>query len=223
MIASIADYSSAHYNLLQSVEDANERAGAGLALANLKCIVTPIFRKYGASELWGISLLHKHWTVGEAAFPGERSDGQNSTLYCTSPTAIAQKHLYGPSVFQLTPTQLLPLEYSRLPYAVHAYKKLLTIPDFIAELTYALHRSGMSEYFGISALKPLPKTSYWHLEKTYADPASVISEQLATTALANDSIETMWCLNEDAATMYCRLRCERNLADAHVEIHHWFS
>jgi hypothetical protein len=64
MLQDINTFNNARFNDLPSIESADAEMKRQDKLTTAFNVLGPIFLKHSMHEKWGLTLLHKHWPVG---------------------------------------------------------------------------------------------------------------------------------------------------------------
>lgn len=224
MIQETLSYDYSRFNCLPSIEDADAemRAKNKLNLALEK--LGSIFVKHGVCETFGISLLHKHWSVSPGELPiTDLSINETPREYELRPREQFPKKFY-PSILvaKSDSISLQPLEFSADPYTVNAFERLCEKPAFVNEFRDVILRNDLSDVFGLGV--PRPATEGFELvEFTNEGRCSVSKEVPEIEAKAMPVIETGWMFSGDATagcTASCFAKCNvPGHSPSHTPVH----
>ena len=110
-------FDSARFNGLPEIEKADAEARKSNELTLALSSLGPLFVKHGVHESWGLSLLHKHWSVGPDELPIQEVTRAGSPMEFESRPRTAFAKSFAPSVLAVNGDQrnLQPLSFRRMP------------------------------------------------------------------------------------------------------------
>jgi hypothetical protein len=211
MIQETLSFDYSRFNGLLSIEDADAdmRAKNKLSLALEQ--LGPIFVKHGVCETFGISLLHKHWSVSRGELPiTDVSIDETPREYELRPRQQFAKKFY-PSILAAKSESipLEPLEFSADPHTASAFEQLREKTAFVNEFRDVILRNDLSDVFGLGVPRPTAE-GFELVEFTNEGRCSVSRELPEIEARKMAVIETGWMFSGDAAagcTKSCFAKC----------------
>jgi len=189
------------FNGLPSIEAADAEMRTQNKLNTAFSVLGPIFVKHDMCRTWGISLLHKHWSVQDEELPitvVSKVDAPRE--YELRPRMNFSKAFY-PAILAVgegSESLLEPLEYSGDEAAQLAVEELCAKPEFVREFCNALTTNNLASAFGLGV--PRAVTNGFELvEFTYEERTSVSKELPSAQVAEMKVIETAWMFGKGAA------------------------
>jgi hypothetical protein len=221
-------YSSAKFNNLPAIEDADAmmRKNAHLDLAIH--ILGPIFANYDLCEVFGIAILHNHWFLSDGELPIQDHCLENSRkVLLTCPRTTSFEKEFAPSVFRISSEApfLRPLEFSTDKCVFEANEVLRKkSPEFALSLSQAAVEKGLEHTFGLCVIRKTSNPAYELVEFNGPDRISLVREIEIGSVAHRSLLDTCWMFDKNEATASCESscfsRCFVNKEGKHYEHRH---
>lgn len=185
MATTILDYSAEHYNSLPSIMD----AGTNLKPADISLLTTTIgqvFVKHEVQNLFGITLLHNHFSLDENEILV--NIGSVAVPWKTTSLAGQLRDVKG-SAWRFTEQGVAPYEFA---YDVTVLPDVSDFQPFLSELRVLLDRLGLTEKLGICAFRGQDLDSTTQVEFTQGRANITLPFDIAPEDGPNRSIEAVW-------------------------------
>jgi hypothetical protein len=204
----IIPFELACFNNLPSIETANEAIQIANKLELAVSVLGPIFLKHKMYNSWGISLLHKHFSLekNEMAIQDVECT-ENRKSYITIPrTNLFEKQFY-PAVFKIKKNgKLLPLEFSTDTSALMANNDLKNNPNFVEDFYKTLVNNDLDNTFGLIYGKEF-NSAYELVEFNFEERISILNETLYDDAKEMKLIQTSWFFSPNLNNGKCKTKC----------------
>jgi len=203
-------YDFSFYNLLPSIEAADEAMRRHNKLQLAEQILAPIFAKYDMSPQWGVALLHRHWWLENGELPVQSITRKESPKeYETSPHRINEKTAW-PSLMAVgidPRVPLIPLEFSSDEVVRKAHMELHEKAGFVLELQAEMISYHLEKTFGLVFTRDVTHNKYELVEFNSEKRASVLKESTKDELLDFDTIQTSWRFHLDGSGTTCKSSC----------------
>lgn len=193
MATAVLPYSAQHYNSLPNIAD----AGISLKPADIALLTTTIgevFVKHGVQKLFGITLLHNHFTldtnemlvnIGSVAVPWE------------TPSLAEQLRDVKGSAWRFTEQGLAPYEFA---YDVNTRPDIGGFQPFLSELSALLDRLGLTGKLGICCFSREDLDSTTQVEFTQGRANITLPFDISPGDGPDRSIEAVWQFDSSSGT-----------------------
>jgi len=185
MATAVLPYSTQHYNSLPSIAD----AGRSLKPADIALLTTTIgqvFVKHKVQKLFGIILLHNHFSLDENEILV--NIGSVAVPWKTPSLAEQLRDVKG-SAWRFTEQGIAPYEFA---YDVSSLPDVSGFQPFISELRALLDRLGLTEKLGICVFTSEDLDSTTRVEFTQGRANITLPFDIAPEDGPNRSIEAVW-------------------------------
>jgi hypothetical protein len=215
MLQEFNAYDSSRFNSLLAIEAADTKMKANNMLPFALSKLGPVFARHNMCELWGLSLLHKHWDLECGELPiqdlGNLGTSWDRQEYITEPRTSFGKDVW-PCVLAVdsqTGPALIPLEFSSDPCAEEATSALRDFPDFSLDFCQTVLSNGLEQTFGLFVAKQKPRPGYELVEFNFEERVSLLRETPSAEARLHALIETSWLFLPSAAANACTTKCAK--------------
>ena len=218
----IADYQPEKFNVLPTIEDADQRLKELCLSDNDFLEIGSIFLRHNVQKSWGLVLLHNHFNVEKDEISLSVLSESSDIEYRTAPA----KSIFGsywPSVLSLVEGKeeiLQPLEFSSDAVSKIANEILEVSENFITEFKDYLFTRNLQEVFGLISAKQ--EISY---DETFVElneiNVSVLKVLKSVDAKNFDTIQTSWYFNSNLneTSIGCVVLCQKQQSGAHTPWH----
>jgi hypothetical protein len=225
MQVEFAGYDRSEFNNLQAIEDADAlmRKNAQLDLATQ--VLGPIFSLYNLCDVFGISLLHNHWTLSDGELPIQDchlEDSRKLLLTCPRTEEFAKE--FRPSVFRISSSEpfLHPLEFSTDTCVLDANEVLQRQGrDFAASLSQAAVGNNLEHTFGLCVIRQSTNQGDELVEFNGPERISVVKEVEIGSVASRSLLDTCWRFDKiqptAACVSSCFARCYVNAQNVHYQ------
>lgn len=185
------------YNGLPVLERTNNYVRAHGLVDVVENEIGGLFIAHRVQGSWGIYLLHSHWPIFDGEIPAEDARDGNNSEFLMRPVSSSLASKYKPSALAVTTDGFQALEFSSSHFTCRAFDTLQQRPDFLGEIRSALIRLGLSEQFGLCAVRDPSDENHRWLENSEDNArASIMKEITANELKIDDTIQTSWAFDE---------------------------
>lgn len=185
MATAVLPYSAQHYNSLPSIADAG-RSLKPAEIALLTTTIGQVFVKHKVQKLFGIILLHNHFSLDENEILV--NIGSVAVPWKTPSLAEQFRDVKG-SAWRFTEQGIAPYEFA---YDVSSLPDVSGFQPFISELRALLNRLGLTEKLGICVFTGEDTDSTTRVEFTQGRANITLPFDIAPEDGPNRSIEAVW-------------------------------
>ncbi|KYK59810.1 hypothetical protein DCS_00944 [Drechmeria coniospora] len=184
-MTSVLPYSPQHYSSLPSIEDASETLTSD-AVALLTSAIGHVFVKHQVQKLFGIVLLHNHFTLKDDEILV--NFGSVAVPWKTTSSAKQLLDVKG-SAWRFTKDGLVPYEFTHYAYPA---ADIGGFQSFLSELRDLLCSFGLVEKLGICALQDGVGDRAPQVEFTQGRANITLPFDIDPTEGPDNSIEASW-------------------------------
>jgi hypothetical protein len=211
MWSDASHYNSPLFNSLPPIETADKEMRAKNRLNKALSVFGPVFAKHKMSGSWGISLLHRHWRIGNDELPIQDSPKiPGPREFITSPRHPNFPKSFSPAILAVEGKEgpsLTPLEFSTDKRAHAAVQVLARNQEFVQEFCDAARENDLATTFGLIALKDVSSPELELVEFTHTERVSILREVPSTETDGKTFIQTCWRFKADANGIDCEASC----------------
>jgi hypothetical protein len=185
MATAVLPYSAQHYNSLPNIAD----AGSSLKPADIALLTTTIgqvFVKHKVQKLFGIILLHNHFSLDENEILVNMG---SVAVPWKVPNLVERLRDVRGSAWRFTEQGIAPYEFA---YDVSLQPNISDFQPFLSELRALLDRLSLAKKFGICVFTNKDLDSATQVEFTQGRANITLPFDIAPEDGPNRSIEAVW-------------------------------
>jgi hypothetical protein len=214
MPAVIQNFSNALYNDLADVDDADAKLIENPNKFALFEALTSDIPESELSDVVGICLLHKHYTIAENSVMVESLISQDGVLGLEMRATPLDSLPMVPISWKICITEqnleIFPIEFSAEQYAFNLYDKLMENADAFERIASLISKFGLENLVGITLLRQveIDKSGFDLIEKTNDERRSHITLPDTLDDSSDKIIQTVWKFEKVIdPTLGCMQRC----------------
>jgi hypothetical protein len=212
MVGIREELSSAVYNSLPLVEEADALVRENRLIEKMTRCVGGSFIRHEVNNQWGVALLHHHWNITDDEMPGEDMRiYNNSKEYVTKPVLKSVSQRYAPSLIAFDGFHFQALEFSSDQFVVEAFEVLRDKGTFFAELATSLSTARLNIHFGLVAIRNASNENHWLVEYTEDERLSIVKEIPFNLLNPESLVQTSWIFEplQEMMPGRCKRTCNR--------------
>jgi hypothetical protein len=202
MIDCLSEFQPRRFNALQSIEVVDQRMRAAGRLEQAREILGPVFIRHGVQDVWGIGLLHRHWSLADHEISLERCHDDE---YVSAPDGLV-RNVY-PRTLGVSKAGLFePIEYSSEKNIRDACGLLSSGSRFSKEFRKKFVEFGFEDMFALVALKNAKRSGHGFLEHNDESRRSIVREVPVNSLDKSGQLQTAWYFSGEA-NVSCAMTC----------------